>query len=180
MYLRGYQDRAHTQGLMTESTNNLAMSETLKVPDLPNGTRFCRHCDAFIPISDFVSGPRRYVCKMHMWEASGRPARKKMLSNPKKRMLHHLWNKAYRDRYAFNQTKVAIKHEDIVKILNGHETHVGIAVVPIDPTKIMDPSNMEIVSSETRIQLMKVWKSLGEVEYCTMLHGVGPSSFVEQ
>jgi hypothetical protein len=105
-----------------------------------------------------------------------------MLSNPQKHMLSQLWGKAYKDRRAFHQTMIAIKHEDIVKLLSGHETHVGIALVPTDPTKILDPSNMEIVSTSTRIELMKVWKILGGVEYCTLLRehdistGVGPCS----
>ena len=35
------------------------------IPDPPNGVRFCRKCNDFLPLLDFPSGKRRYECKVH-------------------------------------------------------------------------------------------------------------------
>jgi hypothetical protein len=147
------------------------------VPDPPGGVRFCTHCDAFIPIIKFASGPRRYVCKMHMWIASGKRSSEKMLSDPQKRVLNQVWGRAYKDCRLFNQTRIAVKQDDIGKLIMGsmaggmEKTVVlgGIAVVPVDPTKVLSMSNAALVSTSTRSLLMKQWKRFGEVEYCKML-----------
>jgi hypothetical protein len=147
------------------------------VPDPPGGLRFCTHCDAFIPIIKFASGPRRYVCKMHMWHASGQRSAKKKLNNPQKRALNQVWGRAYKDCRLFNQTRIAVKQDDIGKLLRGSvaggiEKTValkGIAVVPLDPTKILCMSNAALVSTSTRSLLMKQWKRFGEVQYCQLL-----------
>ena len=34
------------------------------IPDPPNGVRFCRKCNSFLPLSDFPTGRRRYECKV--------------------------------------------------------------------------------------------------------------------
>jgi hypothetical protein len=148
------------------------------VPDPPGCVRFCTHCDAFIPIKEFASGPRRYICKVHMWRASGQRSAKKMLKNPQKRVLNQLWGRAYKDCRFFNQTLIAVKQGDIGKLLMGSgvaggiEKTValgGIAVVPVDPTKVLCMSNIALVSTSTRCLLMKQWKRFGEVEYCKLL-----------
>jgi hypothetical protein len=147
------------------------------VPDPPGGVRFCTHCDAFIPIIKFASGSRRYICKMHMWRASGQRSARKMLNNPLKRGLNQLWGRAYKDSRLFNQKRIAVKQDDIVKLLMGSmaggiEKTVAlgvIAIVPVDPTKVLCMSNAALVSTITRSLLMKRWKLFGEVEYCKLL-----------
>ena len=136
------------------------------VPDPPGGVRFCTHCEKFIPLIKFPSGTRRYVCKMHMWIASGKASSKKMLKVPHKRALNQVWARAYKDSRLFKQTRIALTQAEIAKILavvvaDGKEKAGaayeagGIAVVPVDPNKVLSASNSALVATSTRSVLMK-------------------------
>ena len=156
------------------------------VPDPPGGVRFCTHCEDFIPLINFPSGPRRYVCKMHMWIASGKNSSKKMLSDPQKRVLNQVWARAYKDSRLFKQTRIAITQTEIAKILAGggvggiEKTGVlyaagVVAIVPADPTKVLSVSNLALVAPSTRRVLMKQWKGFGKEGYCKLLTGSNAS-----
>jgi hypothetical protein len=151
------------------------------VPDHPGGVRYCTHCEDFIPITSFPSGPRRFVCKEHM-KASGKRSTQKMLSNPQKRALHKVWARCYKDCRLFQQKGIGIKQGEIdqllkVRVADEIENNAGlyanlaggIAVVPVDPTKLLCISNAALVSPSTRKLLVKRWKRFGEVEYCKLL-----------
>jgi hypothetical protein len=117
-----------------------------------------------------------------MWIASGKRSSKKMLSDPQKRMLNQVWGRAYKDSRLFKQTRIAITQTEIGKILavwvaggiekNGVLCEAGgVAIVPVDPTKVLSASNSAIVATSTRSVLMKRWKHLGKAEYCKLLEG---------
>ena len=152
-------------------------SDYPSVPDPPGGVRWCTHCEAYLPIIKFASGVRRYICRFHMYRACGQRSAKKMLNNPHKRALNQIWGRAFKDCRDFNQTRIAVKQDDICKLLMGSvaggiENSVvlpGIAVVPLDPTKVLCMSNAALVSTSTRILLMKQWKLFGKVDYCKIL-----------
>lgn len=44
----------------------------VQVPDHPCGTRFCKQCCSFLPLSEFYSGVRRHECKRHASERARR------------------------------------------------------------------------------------------------------------
>jgi hypothetical protein len=153
----------------------------LRVPD-HGGVRFCIQCKDFISIDCFSSGTRRYMCKQHMWEAIGQKYKVKMMKDPRKRALNKVWNRAYEDCRKFKHARIDIKQAEIDKILTvGVEEEVEenvalyqkisneIAVVPVDPTKVLCTSNSVIVSIRTRRLLMKQWKKFGKKEYCKLL-----------
>jgi hypothetical protein len=151
------------------------------VPDHPGGVRYCTHCEDFIPITSFPSGPRRFVCKAHM-KASAKRSTRKMFSNPQKRALHKVWARCYKDCSLFQQTGIGIKQSEIDQLLkvgvaDEIEKNVGlyeklarvIAVVPVDPTKLLCISNAALVSPSTRKLLVKRWKRFGKEEYSKLL-----------
>jgi hypothetical protein len=141
------------------------------VPD-QNGVRYCKHCKEFIPLNKFPSGPRRYVCKAHMWTSSGQRSTKKMRANPEKMLLTKVWARAYKDRGVFKQTRIAITQTEIGDLLRELDvtlSHGEIALVPTDPTVILSVSNSALVSINTRNALMKKWKNSGKDEYCKLL-----------
>jgi hypothetical protein len=117
---------------------------------------------------------------MHMWLASGKISSKKMLEDPRKRALNQVWSRAYKDCKFFKQTRVAITQAEIGKLLavvvaggiakTWVLSEVGrIAVVPMDPTKLLSASNSALVATSTRSVLMKQWKRFGKEEYCKAL-----------
>jgi hypothetical protein len=115
-------------------------------------------------------------------KASAKRSTKKMLSNPQKRALNKVWARCYKDCSLFEQTRIGIKQAEIDELIkvgvvdeiekNGvlyENLAKGIAVVPIDPTNILNISNAVLVSPNTRKLLMKRWKRLGKEEYCKLL-----------
>jgi len=152
------------------------------VPDPPGGVRWCTHCEDFIPLPKFPNGTRRYVCKMHMWNAIGKHSSKKCMSDPRKRALHQVWGRAYTDARFFEQPRIAITQAEINEILTcsvadgiDKDGVEGVAIVPADPTKTLSASNSAIVTTSTRRVLMKQWKKLGTAGYCKLLHGSNAS-----
>jgi hypothetical protein len=150
------------------------------VPD-PGGLRFCTHCENFIPVASFPSGPRRYVCKAHM-RAGCKRSTQKMLRNPQKGALSKIWAMAYKDRKQFQQTRVGIKQDDIDNLLIAGvademrentalytELAKRVAVVPVNPSKILCVSNAILVTTGTRKLILKQLKLLGTNAYCKSL-----------
>jgi len=60
------------------------MAKKLRVPDAPGGIRFCTACDNFLPVGEFPLGPRRYLCKTHMWATAGKKAKAKRMADANK------------------------------------------------------------------------------------------------
>ena len=152
-----------------------------RVPD-HGGVRFCLHCADFIPIESFPSGTRRYLCKQHMWKAIGQHSKAKMLKDPRKRALNKVWGRAYDDSRKFTHARIELKQFDIDRLLTTSvaeevEKNVSlyqklaneIAVVPVDPSKVLCKLNSAIVATRTRRLLIKQWKKFGKEEYCKLL-----------
>jgi hypothetical protein len=134
-----------------------------------------------IPITSFPSGPSRFVCKAHM-KAGGKRSTQKMLSNPQKGALHKVWARCYKDCRSFQQTGIGITQGEIDRLLkvwvvDEIENDAGLyanlarrlAVIPVDPTKILCISNAALVSLSTRKLLVKRWKQFGPEEYSKSL-----------
>ena len=67
------------------------------VPD-HNGVRFCRVCNAFLPLSMFPKGHRRYTCRPHLWQRIGKKARKAAYkAAPRRRLLASIWTRCWKD-----------------------------------------------------------------------------------
>lgn len=152
------------------------------VPDPPGGVRFCTHCEDFIPIKQFPTGIRRYICKAHM-RASCKRSTQKMFQNPQKRALSKVWARAYKDCKRFEQTRLGITQAELDKLLTVgvvdelrenvalyENLARGTAIVPVDPTKILCVSNAALVATSTRKLLLKQLKRSGNRDYSTLLH----------
>ena len=115
-------------------------------------------------------------------KASATRSTKKMLSNPQKRALNKVWARCYKDCSVFEQTRIGIKQAEIDQLLrvgvveekgqNGllyENLAKGIAVVPVDPTKVLSICNAVLVTPDTRKLLKKMWKRSGKEEYGKLL-----------
>ena len=103
---------SHKHPKSSNCRTNLAV-----IPDL-NGVRFCRVCEDFLPITEFPRGQRRYTCKLHLWERTGRKAKKTLLMKPRKKLLSRMWMQCYKDRAVFGQDRVELTQADIDTLLD--------------------------------------------------------------
>jgi hypothetical protein len=159
------------------------VKKLLRVPDAPGGIRFCVACDSFLLVSEFPLGPRRYTCKKHTWETTGKKAKAKRLADTNKRILFRLWGKAYDDSKRFsrwrtlvesqprNQAHVSITQHEIEQLLytatdySSREVYDNpmkfarrIAVVPVNPKEILSLSNAALVPNTVKRELFRAFK----------------------
>ena len=67
------------------------------VPD-HEGVRFCRVCNAFLPLSMFPKGHRRYTCRPHLWQRIGKKARQAAYrAMPRRKLLASIWTRCWKD-----------------------------------------------------------------------------------
>ena len=88
------------------------------VPDLDN-RRFCRACGCTRPLSAFPSGPRRFLCKKHIWQRIQQPSKRRaMANNSHKRKLWTLWKKCWTDaKKTFKHQRILLLQRDIEETL---------------------------------------------------------------
>jgi len=93
-----------------------------------------------------------------------------------------IWSRCNKDCRLFQQKGIGIKQTEIDKLLkigvaDEIEKNVviyenlakGVAVVPVDPTKVLCISDAVLVTPSTRKLLEKRWKWMGNEEYCRLL-----------
>jgi hypothetical protein len=162
------------------------MAKKLRVPDAPGGIRFCTACDNFLPVSQFPVGPRRFLCKTHMWATAGKKAKAKRMADTNKMILFRLWGKAYDDSKRFNRAwrtpddtdaqsinhaHISITQREIEQLLhiatnysseavydNHREFARRIAVVPVNPKEVLSLCNAALVPNTIKRQLFRSWK----------------------
>ena len=89
------------------------------VPDRDN-LRFCRACQATLPVAAFPSGKRRYLCRRHTWERIKQPSKQRALADPRRRCLWVIWKRCWTDaKKAFGHTRIALQQRDIAQVLSG-------------------------------------------------------------
>ena len=120
-----------------------ARSRLAAVPD-HDGLRFCRFCEDFLPITEFPRGQRRYTCRMHHWERTGRKAKKTLLTKPGKKLLNRIWMQCYKDRVVFGQHRVELTQADIGALIDSDQR----ARVDSDQRARVDPDNCPLRDSE--------------------------------
>lgn len=123
-----------------------------------DGKRFCRMCDDYLPLAAFPAGQRRYACRTHLWQRVGRPAKRKMLAKPQKRLLSRLWMQCYKDRLVFGHARVELTQAELAGLLEAaagdDETASELVVVPKDPRRPLSLSNAVLASREARAKML--------------------------
>jgi hypothetical protein len=87
------------------TADHARLNETPKSNPAPDGDgrRYCRHCRELRAISAFPAGPRRYVCKAHLYERFTLPAKRRVQADEKRRVLSKLWALVLRRLHAAEQ-----------------------------------------------------------------------------
>lgn len=137
------------------------------VPDL-DGRRFCRHCNATLPLASFPSGRRRYICRKHVWQCVTKPSKLKCVHDARKKRLWMLWKRCWTDaKTVFKQSRVMIVQSDIDALLGDlHDRRVDqISILPVDPTRLLCRENAMIVDKLARRRLVQACREGGVQRY---------------
>ena len=141
------------------------------VPDLDN-RRFCRACQASLPVEAFPPGKRRYLCRRHNWLRNKKPSMDRARADPRKKLLRALWRRSWSDaKLAFGHPRIALKMGEIAQAFEKHEwpQESAIALVPANPTQLLSLNNLVVVESNARRQLLRAYRQGGETEYVSAL-----------
>jgi hypothetical protein len=131
--------------------------------------RYCRHCDKFLDITDFPIGPRRYVCRMHMYQRVKVPARLRVQADDKRCSLSKLWDRCRTDSKALGQTRIQLSQREIAEILKDKGIDLANAIVPAKPSTVLSSENFVVVPNEFRRPLIWAHKLGGESLYLSTL-----------
>jgi hypothetical protein len=120
----------------------------------PLTSRYCRHCRELRPLSVFPAGPRRYICKAHLYEHVKLPAKLRVQADDKRRVLNQLWARCRTDSRALGQTAIQLGQSDIAEILQHKGIDLAFAIVPAHASRMLSRENFAVVANEARRALM--------------------------
>ena len=167
-------------------------SDKLKpVPDI-NGQRWCRACEAMLPVSAFPTGKRRYLCRQHLWRRCTRPCKERRLGETNHRHVCRLWRRCWEDaKLSFGQKGITLLQKHIARMLqdwkDGNQNVKSAAnldrssdyvlknfsdcaaIVPFDPGKVLSPANVAVVDMPGRTALLRACKNGDSKRYAQAL-----------
>ena len=149
----------------------LTARRVLKRIEETTGTRFCRECDALLPVDRFdlvLKNAPRFLCVVHT---------KKLYhtwsyGTHNKRAFSTLRAKLQADRYIFGQDRTDIKQADLIKMVTPeHLENFGEwEVIPRNPSIPISGANAALVSVYIRRALVRRWKkNKDSAEYTALL-----------
>ena len=126
------------------AADHARLSETPKSNPAPDsdGRRYCRHCRELRAISAFPAGPRRYICKAHLYERVKLPAKLRVQADDTRRVLSQLWARCRTDSRALGQTGIQIGISEIAEILQHKGIDLAFAIVPADASRVLSRDNV--------------------------------------
>ena len=134
------------QALASPRPNSQKAAPHGKLPPVPDrdNLRFCRACQATLPVAAFPSGKRRYLCRRHTWERIKQPSKQRALADPRRRCLWVIWKRCWTDaKKAFGHTRIALQQRDIAQALSGLDWSIASVVskcVLLDTTSVLQVS----------------------------------------
>jgi hypothetical protein len=120
------------------------------------GTRFCKHCDAMLPLDRFTRKDAGYLCDTHRRLAQ----RKSEFGTVERRALSTLCAKAQGDRRVFGHARMALRKSEMAKMLTQEhiQNYPEWAIVPRDPTRETAADNAALITVYQRRCLVRNWK----------------------
>jgi hypothetical protein len=139
-------------------------------PDI-DGRRYCRHCRELRAISAFPAGPRRYICKAHLYEHVKLPGKLRGQADDKRRVLSQLWARCRTDARALGQTRIQLAQREIAGVLEhtGFRIDLAFAIVPADASRMLSRDNVAVVANEARRDLISAHRLGGGRMYLVAL-----------
>jgi hypothetical protein len=135
-----------------------------QVPDHPTIGRWCKGCNEFRPIKEFIASRRSFECRVHNAIARKIRRAKMLATNPARNEIWYLWHTAYTDsRRVFIEARDKwCLTQDTIKIFcaeNNIKISADVRVVPRIASEPIAKENMVVVSRSMRTLLAKVWRS---------------------
>ena len=122
------------------AADHALLNETPKSNPAPDSDdrRYCRHCRELRSLSTFPAGPRRYICRGHLYERVKLPAKLRVQADDKRRVLNQLWARCRTDSRALGQTHIKLTQREITGILEhtGFRIDLAFAIVPADARRM--------------------------------------------
>ena len=131
----------------------------LTKPTCAPGYRYCRMCDATLPLSAFYTTVKRYVCRRHHYLRVRGNLRKRVQANAVEQHANLAWYLISTSRFNLGYDKIRYDAADIRDlIINGKiPLDISPTVVPIDPSIPMRPRNVAIISTKAFKYLMDLY-----------------------
>ena len=143
------------------------------VPDC-DGKRFCRACDAFLPVEKFErTGPRRYYCAVHIRSLFRKRGIKELaVINLRKRLRRDLIG-------LFGKAVIQISQAELLSLIaqakKTPEDYHQLCMLPCDPQVPVTTDNVFLATKEQRKFLVALYQLTGDMsEYkrgATCIHG---------
>ena len=136
------------------------------MPDL-DGRRYCKVCEASLPLAAFPAGKRRYLCRRHALERHKHPARRRVMSDALRRRADLVRKRCCADaKRVFGQPRVALLLCDVQDILRPLGADSSSArLVPADPSRPLAWGNVEAVEASARHELLRAMQQGGAPQY---------------
>ena len=156
-------------GTQTEPSDTQRISEFHhSVPD-PEQGRYCKPCQAWLPVKNFPSGTRRHCCNLCRWERFGKLSKRKHMANGENKLLFVYWIKAYSDSRTFSPV-----WEDIHTEMRSSNT----ARVNISQKEIRQLVRCMIDTFNITSTMCNMYQDLAELGKRTALVPINPTEMV--
>ena len=139
----------------------------MQVPE--HDTRYCKTCQAFLPLGQFNSGPRRFYCKVQLRELNHR---QHTPASVEEQAARSLWIRCWKDAsHYFGQQKVDITHKEVVRVLEKlsqvPSNYSKLSILPYSPVVPLTLSNVFLATKPQRKYLVELWKTTQGVKQYT-------------
>ena len=119
-------------------------------PTCAPGYRYCRMCDATLPLSAFYTTVKRYVCRRHHYLRVRGNLKKRIQANAVEQHANLAWYLISLSRFKLGYDKIRYDASDIRDLIVNGKISLDISptAVPIDPSTPMRPRNVAIISAK--------------------------------
>jgi hypothetical protein len=137
-------------------SNRICSSQIMRDLEAIVGKRFCKRCNAMVPLDQFRQTNTRYLCDTHRRQAQ----RDSEFGTVERRALSTLCAKSQGDRKIFGHTKMFLRKRDLTPMLKPEQiqNYSEWAIIPRDPAKETSTENAEVVTVYQRRCLVRNWK----------------------
>ena len=137
------------------------------IPDR-HGERFCHDCNNFISVNLFPSGAKRYQCTEHLQKRMKLASQIFYEKDGESKQTARIHHSAYEDaRAVFKQKGVSISQKAVKELFAfaGASINPLFRLVPENPENTLSASNVLVVQSVIRKQLVKAFLEGGAKQY---------------
>jgi hypothetical protein len=121
------------------------------------GTRWCIKCNKLIPLDQFRTNKRTYLCTEHFRDMK----RQDTLGTREKRAFNSLRCKARADMMLFGMSHMVLPRASVVGMLTDDQitNFSKVTIIPRRPDQPLTKENSIVVTSIQRIYVVAKWRS---------------------